>query len=200
MQIKCGNRWHTYSLDLREDGPKTGVQELAQGRDQTPGQGAAALPLYVAYALSRQPPPTMRQSTSFELRASVRCTLGDALPDITIELLETPSEALLEQWLKGWRLYSICRGCLESCHSQPFTPRPHASDEAPVEKGTLCVGRSSGRYYFILCAAMEPKFLLPLVHSFRVVGRVTRNLSSLEAATRLARQSEVIEIRPHLDL
>lgn len=99
--------------------------------------------------------------------------------------------------LQGWRRYPICRSCLESFHAESFTPQPPAAEDAAIEKGAVCVGRSSGKFYFILCDDMKTKFCLPLGSSFRVVGRVVANLASLEAAVKsVASSAEVIEIIP----
>lgn len=100
--------------------------------------------------------------------------------------------------MQGWKIYSICKWCLESCHSQCFTPQPPSTSERRVEKGALCLGRGNGRYYFILCDDMASRFLLPLTASFKVVGRVTRNISSLEEAVKALRpvSKDVIQIKP----
>lgn len=91
---------------------------------------------------------------------------------------------------QGWRRYQICRGCLESCHTQTFSPLPPDEDGVSVERGAVCLGRSSGKYYFILCRDMREKFCLPLAASFKVVGRVTKNLSSLDEVVRAITSAE----------
>ncbi|XP_034246575.1 uncharacterized protein LOC117648264 [Thrips palmi] len=187
IKVKCGeaDTWRYFSLDVSQE-----AQEMHK------------LVLFSTYLLARLKPACVRTALTYEVTASVAmASRGISLPDITLEFDERPSPGrLVEQWAKGWKIYSICKGCLESCHTQSFTPQPPVTSARRVEKGCLCLGRANGRFYFILCDDMETRFLLPLSSSFTVVGRVTRNLSSLEEAAKSLRGSprDALEITPKL--
>lgn len=188
IRVKCGGEWRSFSMDLGADQP--------QQVDGAPADKSKLI-LFTAYALSRQLPPCVRQNITYSLTARVSSARGGPLPDVTIEFDEMPPRAALsEQWGKGWRRYSICHRCLESCHTQTFTPQPPDAEDAAIERGAVCVGRSSGKYYFILCDDMKDKFFLPLAANFKVVGRVVANLSSLETAVKMAQRTDLIRVLP----
>ncbi|KAK3924993.1 putative RING finger protein [Frankliniella fusca] len=192
--VKCNGEWRSFSMDLGADAP---APAPAPAPADEASVDRSKLILFTAYALSRSLPPHVQQRTTFALTAAVSSTRAGALPDVTIEFDELPArDALAEQWAKGWRRYSICRRCLESRHSQTFTPQPPDAEGAAIERGAVCVGRSTGKYYFILCDDMRDKFLFPLAVSFKVLGRVVANLGSLETAVRLAQSSDVISVLP----
>lgn len=186
IKVKCGGAWRCFSLDTTR--PES--QEMHR------------LVLFGTYLLARLMPPCVRTAETFELSFSVGSSRGLELPDVTIEFDEKPSrDRLAEHWGKGWKVYSICKLCLESYHCSPhFTPQPPGTSERRVEKGAVCVGRNNGSYYLILCDEneMAAKFRLPLTASFMVVGRVTCNLSSLEEAVKRLRAfpKDSIQIKP----
>lgn len=192
VKVKCRGEWRTFSLDL---------SGLANSGEEADGcsNNQSKLVLFLAFALSRSLPPHMSCSATYEVSASVVSSRLGTLPDVTIEFDEGPvGTTMREQWSKGWRRYSICGRCLESCHTQAFNPQPPNPGDGRVERGTVCLGRSSGKFYFILCEDMSSKFLLPLASNFKVVGRVTHNLSSLEEAVSATLQTtDVIEIIPN---
>lgn len=209
LKVKCGGRWRSFSVDLTEEEPQPpqpAADEQAQAQAQAVSgtdacrRDRSRLLMYVAYALTRRPLPGMRQSSTFVVRLAVKAPRLEALPDVVVEFDEMPSrQNLLEAWGKGWRRYSICRSCLESVHTQAFTPQPPEAEEAAIERGALCVGRSSGKFYFILCNDMRAKFCLPLTANFRVVGRVVENLSSLDEAVKSTIvASDTVRIVPKL--
>lgn len=94
FQVKCGTEWRRFSARFGDEG--------ASASESQRGKSENRMLLYMAYALSRRPPPDVLQSNTSVLTVSIKTPrLPNPVPDVSIEFAEMPTRhTLVNQWGK----------------------------------------------------------------------------------------------------